>query len=213
MSKKKLGRPKANVTRDLRNDLLKTSRDLLNEGGPAAISMREVARRSNCTHQAPYHYFEDRETILATLVTEGFTELARLLAEANDLAATENVRSALVASGAAYIEFALSQPGVFRIMFRPDVCNPLRFPAVQEAGARAREVLERLNVIVYGKKASPAFATILWSHVHGLSCLMIDGPLGMRFENTTEKELLLRDVGEKFADLMLKPIGGQSLKI
>ncbi len=213
MSKSKLGRPKANITRDLRNDLLKTSRDLLNEGGPAAISMREVARRSDCTHQAPYHYFEDRESILATLVAEGFAELARRLAEANELATTDGVRSALVASGATYVEFALSQPGVFRIMFRPDVCNPSRFPSVQEAGARARDELQRLNVIAYGKKASPALATILWSHVHGLSCLLVDGPLGMNFETASQKELHLLDVGKTFADLVLQPMGGSSSKL
>ena len=63
-------------SRDLRAELLRTSRRLLDESGPSALSMREVARRAGCTHQAPYHYFANRETILAALVREGFDELA-----------------------------------------------------------------------------------------------------------------------------------------
>ena len=54
--------------RDLRSELLRTSRELLDEAGPSALSMREVARRAGCTHQAPYHYFANREAILAALV-------------------------------------------------------------------------------------------------------------------------------------------------
>ena len=42
----------------LREAILAISRNLLNEGGPASLSMREVARRASCTHQAPYHYFK-----------------------------------------------------------------------------------------------------------------------------------------------------------
>ena len=46
--------------------------------------MREVARRAGCTHQAPYHYFANREAILAALVHEGFDELTDMLASARE---------------------------------------------------------------------------------------------------------------------------------
>ena len=165
--------------------------------------MREVARRTACTHQAPYHYFENREAILASLVADGFDQLAILLKEANDLSVSNGLRVALIATGAAYVDFALSQPGVFRIMFRPEVCNPSLFPAVQASGTRAREELDRLNIIVHGKKARPAMATILWAHVHGLSCLLLDGPLALQFKSELERTKYMLSVGEKFADLVL----------
>ena len=59
--------------RDLRSELLRTSRELLDEAGPSALSMREVARRAGCTHQAPYHYFANREAILAAEDDEFFS--------------------------------------------------------------------------------------------------------------------------------------------
>lgn len=199
----RLGRPKADSKRDLRAELLRTSRELLDEGGPSALSMRDVARRSGCTHQAPYHYFQDRETILATLVAEGFADLAERLRTANELTQSKGVRAALLASGEAYVGFALEQPGVFRIMFRADVCNPLRFVQVRDAGVRARCELDRLNTIVHRKNATAASATILWAHVHGLACLLVDGPLAMQFATTAERRTHLREVAGRFADLVL----------
>jgi AcrR family transcriptional regulator len=204
MNAKNLGRPKTDPSRDLKRDLLLQSRQLLDEGGPAALSMREVARRANCTHQAPYYYFENREAILASLVTDGFDALALCLKEANDLSATEGVRAALLASGVAYIGFALAQPGVFRIMFRPEVCDPSRFPDVQAAGVRAKFELDRLSTIVGGNKAQATMAAILWAHVHGMACLLLDGPLAVQFETEFQRTHYLRSVGEQFANLVLR---------
>lgn len=199
------GRPKAEPGRSLRLDLLNASRKLLDEGGPGALSMREVARRLGCTHQAPYNYFADRESLLAALVGEGFERLAQRLSTANALALTDGVRAVLIASGMAYIDFALSHPGVFRIMFRPDVCNPARFPDLQRAGLQAHAELVRLHAIVYGEGADVTLATILWAHVHGLACLLVDGPLSLHFGNETQRSAHVLAVGNTFADLVLRP--------
>jgi len=189
--------------RDLRQDILDTARTLLDEQGVAALSMREVARRAGVTHQAPYHHFGDRESILAELVTHGFDELARRLAVANDLAPSKGKRAALLASGEAYIGFALSHPGVFRIMFRPDVCAPMRFPDLRQAGARAHAELERLVRIVHGSRSNAGLASIYWAYVHGMACLMIDGPLAMQLPTDKARQTHLREVGRKFADLVM----------
>ncbi len=189
--------------RDLRQDILDIALSLLHEEGAAALSMREVARRAGVTHQAPYHYFADRESILAELIKRGFDELARRLALANDLAPSAGTRAALLASGEAYVGFALTHPGVFRIMFRPDVCDPMRFPDLQQAGVRAHAELERLLRIVHGERLSASLASIYWAHVHGLACLMIDGPLAAQFPTGRTRQAHLREVGRKFADIMM----------
>ncbi|HEX5737928.1 MAG TPA: TetR/AcrR family transcriptional regulator, partial [Hydrogenophaga sp.] len=129
------------ATSDLRQRILDASERLLETEGLAALSMREVARRSGVTHQAPYHHFTDRETILAELVAQGFDELARRLARANQRSGSGDRHAALVESGQAYVGFAIDRPGIFRIMFRPEICDLSRFPAAQEAGARAHAEL------------------------------------------------------------------------
>ena len=173
--------------RDLRSELLRTSRELLDEAGPSALSMREVARRAGCTHQAPYHYFANREAILATLVCEGFDELADRLAVAHDGLGSADLHAVLVASGNAYVEFALRHPGVFRVMFRPDVCDPERFPEVVQAGQRARRELARLAKAVMGDGAQVEAEVLIWSGVHGLASLLLDGPLAGEFSSTEDR--------------------------
>lgn len=205
---KKRGRPRADAARDLRAELLRTSRALLDEAGDAALSLREVARRTGCTHQAPYHYFPDREALLAALVTEGYDELADDLAAANDRHGPDGPRAVLIASSHAYVSFALARPGLFRIMFRPDICNPAGFPALSEASLRSYRELQRLNELVWGAAATFAMETILWSHVHGLSCLLLDGPLGARLPEGPARAAHLKDVAETFADRFLASAAG-----
>ena len=173
--------------RDLRSELLRTSRQLLDEAGPSALSMREVARRAGCTHQAPYHYFANREAILAALVCEGFDELADRLAVAHEGLGGADMREVLMASGNAYVEFALRHPGVFRVMFRPDVCDPERFPEVVEAGERARQELARLAKAVMDDGAQLEAEVLIWSSVHGLASLLLDGPLVGEFSSTEDR--------------------------
>ena len=173
--------------RDLRSELLRTSRELLDEAGPSALSMREVARRAGCTHQAPYHYFANREAILAALVCEGFDELADRLAVAHDGLGGADLHAVLVASGNAYVEFALRRPGVFRVMFRPDVCDPERFPEVVQAGDRARRELARLAKAVMGDGAQVEAEVLIWSGVHGLASLLLDGPLVGEFSSMEDR--------------------------
>ena len=173
--------------RDLRSELLRTSRELLDEAGPSALSMREVARRAGCTHQAPYHYFANREAILAALVREGFDELADRLAVAHEGLGDADLHAVLVASGNAYVEFALRHPGVFRVMFRPDVCDPERFPEVVQASERAHNELARLARYVAGGDTSLETEVLFWSGVHGLASLLLDGPLAGAFSSVQDR--------------------------
>ena len=181
-------------SRDLRAELLRTSRKLLDESGPSALSMREVARRAGCTHQAPYHYFANREAILAALVREGFDELADRLASAREGLEGTDRRVVLTASGNAYVEFALRHPGVFRVMFRPDVCDPERFPEVVQASERARDELARLARRVAGEETSLEIEVLFWSGVHGLASLLLDGPLVGAFGSVQERLEFARGV-------------------
>ena len=96
---------------DLKQRILEAAEHLLEAEGLAALSMREVARRSGVTHQAPYHHFADREAILAELVMRGFTELTARLAQANEQIPAAGRLEAGIASGLAYVGYAIDHPG------------------------------------------------------------------------------------------------------
>lgn len=195
------GRPKRSHHADLRHALLETSRVLLDQVGPADLSIREVARRAGCTHQAPYHYFKDREALISALVCEGFEQLASAMRAVNDSADLHPVETTLIQSGNAYVTFAIRNPGLFRIMFRPDFCNPERHLEVSDAGRCTYLELQRLNQLVFKQRATEATATLLWAHIHGLSCLMVDGPFSTL--NPAEQEMLFDQVSQAFVARML----------
>lgn len=182
--------------------MLETSRELLAEGGLAALSMREVARRAGVTHQAPYHHFPDKESILSELVAEGFEELARRMALANDAAAAQGKHEVLRLAAEAYLGFALEQPAVFRVMFRPELCDSARFPRAQAAGERARAECERLVRIVHDGRFSQSLASMHWAHVHGLACLVLDGPLGSQWPTEEARRAHLVEASAHFAHMV-----------
>ncbi len=159
----------------LRETILTISGELLNEGGPASLSMREVSRRAGCTHQAPYHHFKSREGILAALITEGFLALEKSLSEALRASANATPQETTRAAGHAYLTFALKNPGVFRIMFRSDMYDPNSHPELVCASKAARSQLHGLAKIAYGSEDPRAEAT-LWAYIHGLAILILDGP-------------------------------------
>ena len=159
----------------LREAILAISRDLLNEGGPSSLSMREVARRAGCTHQAPYHYFQGREGILVALVEEGYRSLERTLCEARERSEGASPQDVTRAAGHAYLTCALANPGVFRIMFRSDMYDAAAHPGLAQASMAARSQLRSLARIAYGTDDPHAEVT-LWAYIHGLATLVLDGP-------------------------------------
>jgi len=112
---------------DLRQKVLDASLALIEEEGLDRLSMREVARKAGVSHQAPYHYFEDREAILAALAGEGFSSLGQSLERAA-VQAGSNAAKAVEDMGRAYVEFALRHPAYFQAMFRADAVPLDRYP-------------------------------------------------------------------------------------
>src|SRR6476661_4198967 len=101
---------------DLRPALLQASLALIEEDGIGALSLREVARKAGVSHNAPYHHFKDRGSLLAALAEDGFATLAREMAAAR--AAAPDAQARLEACGLAYIRFALESRARFKLMFR-----------------------------------------------------------------------------------------------
>ena len=96
---------------DLRRALLEASLALIDESGIGALSLREAARKAGVSHNAPYHHFKDRGSLLAALAEEGFAQLAADMTAAR--AAAPDARTRLEACGQAYVRFALNSPARF----------------------------------------------------------------------------------------------------
>src|SRR5437763_13451961 len=117
---------------DLRRTLLAAAAEAIAEHGPAAISLRDLARRADVSHAAPAHHFGDKAGLLTALAAEGYGLLAAALGEA-----AERTGSFLEV-GVAYVGFAVDHPAHFAVMYRPDLYHagdPLVAEARRQAAA------------------------------------------------------------------------------
>ena len=201
-------------TMALRHKILSVSEQLLHEVGLHAFSMREVARRAGVTHQAPYHYFVDREGILMELVAQGYAEfgaglrkaIATVPAVQGVFSQTKRIELA-VAVGSAYVGYALDHPALFRLLFRSELYDISQSPSAIASRNEAFAALEHMVVLLHGTSASHVKATVYWAQVHGLASLMLDGPLEMFFNEESARAHLLKASLKAFANAMLASKG------
>ena len=188
------------VKDDVRTEILKASVKLMTEGGLGALSMREVARRAGVSHQAPYHYFADREAILAELAGRGFDDMYDYMVSALGLARPDKA-SRVQAMGEAYVRFALNNPEVFRLMFRCELVDLSRYPNEKAKADRVFGVVAgAMGVNAPPEdKMSPELAPVVaaWSMAHGLATLMLEGKMGQHMgETRDQKEAASRPILE-----------------
>jgi AcrR family transcriptional regulator len=158
---------------DLRRTLLAAAVEAIGEHGPAAISLRDLARRADVSHAAPAHHFGDKAGLLTAVAVEGFTLLAGALRE------TGERTGSFLEIGAAYVGFAVEHPAHFAVMFRPDLYHT-DDPAVRDARAAAGASLRGGLALLRdpGRAGDPAVAALAaWSMMHGLATLWLSGSL------------------------------------
>jgi AcrR family transcriptional regulator len=145
--------------------------ELVEAGGPDAVTIRGVARLAGVSHTAPLHHFADRETLLRAVAERGFELLLERL-EAGLGAERPGPAAELRAYGVAYVEHAAAHPGLFRLMFDGFDCPP-----GEEAWHRL--VAMCAAAIEAGQLATPAdperLAFLVWGLVHGLGGLVSAG--------------------------------------
>jgi hypothetical protein len=81
--------------------------------------------------------------------------------------------------GRTYMNFAATNPSVFRLMFRPEMTQPNQHPVLQGAEALAFSTLMEIVVSCQQHDQLPsgdpfALAVCAWSAVHGLSTLRVE---------------------------------------
>lgn len=150
---------------DLRRALIDAALLAVAEHGPAALSLREVARRTGVSHAAPTHHFRNKTGLLTAIAGEGWAKLGDALAEARARGFAEQ--------GVAYVVFATENPAHFAVMRAPDLLNrddPDLAGAQSRAGGYLREGAAGLRS--RDEAATPLAA---WALVHGLANLLLEG--------------------------------------
>jgi len=173
---------------DLRNAMVAAATKLVKLGGEEAFSLREAARDVGVTANAAYRHFKSKSDLTSAVAAQGFENLARRMQKAMQAASRRSGKdlpsiARFKAVGRAYVEFALDNPKLFRLMFGERGVSCLHGERNQQPATAAPspyEILgQSLDDLVTDKLLVPrlrAGAELkAWSLVHGFASLALDG--------------------------------------
>jgi AcrR family transcriptional regulator len=160
---------------DLRSALLDAGLRLLRSRSVDSLSLRELAREVGVSAAAIYRHFPDKSALMAALAIEGLERLAGAQRQATRSAG--GGQAGFLASGMAYVRFAVDNPALFRLVFSAaQGCDPLdaQIDSVSTAMRGLRQDIEAL--VPAGAPAAERKAAALhaWALVHGLAQLVLD---------------------------------------
>lgn len=173
-----------------RERLLQAARDVVAADGLEGLTLRAIARQAGVSHGAPLRHFPTLASLLAAVAADGFARLiatvdghlAKADAAAEAAGTVLDARERLAVAGQAYVDFALADPGVFSVTFRPERVDVTDEQYQLQGYASFRQLVELVEA-AQADGWQPGLppdelAAVLWANVHGLAVLTLHGGLG-----------------------------------
>lgn len=217
-TKKKAPRAKAPSTtraarREMRTEeILRTAQQLIEEGGLAALTTTELARRNNAALGALYRFFPGgKQAVIAALQTQAITELHGELTAARKR--VPGVWAPLIALADVWFAEAQRHPARFRlideILSAPEAVHADDDARALEAGANALLAIVRGCVaegvaagVVVDDDHARRFPWALWAALHGVSHFQ-------KRDRIVDKDVVAARVAGSLVSLLLKGLGAK----
>lgn len=160
-----------------RATILAAALDLARSEGWDAVTMRRLAERIEYSANFAYRYFGGRDDILLALVRDGFARLRERMAAAAapDGRGADAPADAVRRAGHAYLDFALAEPDLYRVMYGLGGVHVSTADTVVE-GEAVGDLLTALLTDA-GDPAAGRHVVRLWATAQGLVALLGDGRL------------------------------------
>jgi AcrR family transcriptional regulator len=155
-----------------RGALVRAASELLDEGGPDAVTLRAVGARAGVSRGAPYGHFDSKERLLAELAIDAWRSLAddvERLRAGRDTRPEVRLEHAL----SALVGVSRRQPHLYALMFS----TPASEPAAIEASSRLHDQFLAVVADVVGEPDAPRYGALLMSSAHGIAGLESSGHL------------------------------------
>ena len=169
-----------------RRALLTSAAELLDGGGPTAVTLREVGARAGVSRGAPYRHFADKESLLTAVAAEGWERVGdemKALQTDSRLGPVDKLRAALTI----LITVSRRQPHLYQLMFSTPAGDPA---GVVQAAQRGCDEFLAIAAPVVGEQYAERYGAILLTGAHGAAGLGLSGLLHTDKWHTTAEELL-----------------------
>ena len=171
----------------LREEILDAAEQLLVAKADAdAVSIRAISQMVGVTAPSIYRHFEDKDALVLAVCERAYDRFGEVL----DAGAAAGIGPLgdIMGRATAYVEFALANPGQYRVLFmtpgthkHPDMADASAFDMQQShitglmslVASVERAIAEGL---LHPAASSLELSILLWSHVHGIASLRIAHP-------------------------------------
>ena len=162
---------------DLPHAMLQEAVRVIQSEGVNALTLRGVGERLGVSRTALYRHFADKQALLAAVAAEGFRTLRLSLLDAWETGG--HGRTGFDAMGVAYVQFAVSHPSHYRVMFggfiRPVKPHPDSNDATNAFQVLVDAIIEQQQTGLIRVDAPLQLARFIWAVVHGVAMLALDG--------------------------------------
>ena len=171
---------------NLQATFIAAAKRMVRERGAEHLSLRAVAAQVGVSPSAVYHYFPDKDALIAGVGNSLFDELAdwqaREVSKHVGIGA-EDARARFRALGQAYFDLAMREPNLFRLMFgafcsiEEDDGSELRRDESKAWRLLQSSLDDLLQTGAMSPTMRPYGEILAWSAVHGASALIVEGHL------------------------------------
>jgi len=154
----------SNATKSLTpraREIVEAAREVLEEEGRDALSMRHLAERLGMRAPSIYKHFTGKEALEAALISIGLSEQAALFE-----AALEASTEPLAAMAEAYRAFAQRHPHLYRLMNDDPLDRSLLIPGTEQSAVAP---------VVRAAGGDRDLARAVWAFAHGMTILELNG--------------------------------------
>lgn len=170
---------------NLREQILQTAFQLLDEEGIDAIGIRKIARLLDVAHSAPANHFKNKQALLNSLATASFRHLVASIKKEIPQD-TFNLKPAIHSFCNTILEFGLAYPNRYKLLWRREYAEDKD----EELNTAMEDIYAQLTVILdkHAQKKQvdvESQAIALWSLIHGYVLLRLDGNLTEGYDEVT----------------------------
>ena len=160
---------------NLKTTLLDVATKIIKSGNGDKLTIRHLASECQVSSAAAYRHYKNKNEILEAIATRGFAELTKLMQ--SKIKNTHDDASRLLNLGTTYVNFAIKNPELFRVMFSAMLSNKQSDTFKETSHENYNLLIDTIKSgLASGEFQGNTDAVILgsWATVHGLAVLIID---------------------------------------
>ena len=165
---------------NLKDALIEEALLMVEQNGVENITLRELTKRLGASRSAIYRHYSSKDELIKAVIRAGFDKLDATIQPV--ILENNSVINRFKVMGVEYLNFALENPNIYRMIFgheveqqREESCDITDKESAKGFHSLMALLIEGQEQEVFKEQDPMLQATYIWSNMHGLANLCIDG--------------------------------------